>query len=78
MPPNLSFKVISVSLRSHCQGMLWNGRRILVWNMEDAQNGMEDLKNGMEDMAFHTSILTTYYIQTYNKLQSNAIDTAYQ
>ena len=29
--------------------MVWNGRRILVWNMEYAQNGMEDLKNGMED-----------------------------
>ena len=29
--------------------MLWNGRRILVWNMEDAQNGMEDLKNEIED-----------------------------
>ena len=29
--------------------MIRNGRRILVWNMEDAQNGMEDLKNGMED-----------------------------
>ena len=29
--------------------MVWNGRRILVWNMEDAQNRMEDLKNGMED-----------------------------
>ena len=22
-------------------GMEWNGRGILVWNMEDAQNGME-------------------------------------
>ena len=36
-----------------CYGMewkiVWNGRRILVWNMEDAQNGKEDLKNGMED-----------------------------
>ena len=29
--------------------MVWNGRRILVWNMKDAQNGMEDLKNEMED-----------------------------
>ena len=29
--------------------MEWNGSRILVWNMEDAQNGMENLKNGMED-----------------------------
>ena len=29
--------------------MVWNGRKILVWNMENAQNGMEDLKNGMED-----------------------------
>ena len=28
--------------------MAWNGRRILVWKMEDAQNVMEDLKNGME------------------------------
>ena len=27
----------------------WYGRRILVWNMENAQNGMENLKNGMED-----------------------------
>ena len=36
-----------------CHGMewkmVWNGREILVWNMEDAQNGMEDLKNGIED-----------------------------
>ena len=31
------------------KALLWNGRKILVWNMEDAQNGMEDLKNGMED-----------------------------
>ena len=29
--------------------MVWNGRRILVWNMEDTQNGMENLKDGMED-----------------------------
>ena len=40
-------------LRRACYGMewkiVWNGRRISVWNMEDAQNGMEDLKNGMED-----------------------------
>ena len=37
--------------------MVWNGRRILVWNMEDAQNGMEGLKNGMEDRLpyFHTN-----------------------
>ena len=26
-----------------------NGRRILVWNVENAQNEMEDLKNGIED-----------------------------
>ena len=30
--------------------MVWNGWRILVWNVEDAQNGMEDLKNGMENL----------------------------
>ena len=29
--------------------MVWNGRRILVSNMEEAQKGMEDLKNEMED-----------------------------
>ena len=29
--------------------MVWNGSRILLWNMEDAQNGMEDLINGMKD-----------------------------
>ena len=28
--------------------IVWNGRRILEWNMEHAQNGMEDLENGME------------------------------
>ena len=39
--------------------MVWNGRRILVWIMEDAQNGMEDLKNGMEDRLpyFHTNYI---------------------
>ena len=29
--------------------MVRNERRIFVWNMADAQNGIEDLKNGMED-----------------------------
>ena len=56
--------------------MVWNGRRFLVWNMEDAQNGMEDLKNGMEDRLPY-SILTTY-IKTYNKLQSNSIRYQYE
>ena len=40
-------------------------------------NGMEDLRNGMENRFpyFHTNQLTTS-IQTYNKAQSNTIDTA--
>ena len=46
-----------------------DGWRILVWNMEDAQNGMEwngmeDLKNGMEDrLPYSLTIfkLTTNY-----------------
>ena len=43
--------------------MEWNGRRILVWNMEDAQNEMEDLKNGMEDRlpCFHTNYIYSIY-----------------
>ena len=44
-------------------------------------NEMENLKNGKEHRLsyFHTFMLTTYeHIQTCNKLQSNAIDTAYQ
>ena len=45
--------------------------RCLEWN------GMEDLTNGMEDRLPYFHTITTY-IQTYNKLQSNAIDTAYQ
>ena len=42
--------------------IVWNGRRILVRNMEDAQNGMEDLKNGMEDRlpCFHTNYISVY------------------
>ena len=37
--------------------MVGNGRRILIWNMENARNGMEDLKNGMKDRLpfFHTN-----------------------
>ena len=43
--------------------MARNGRRILLWNMEDAQNGMEDLKNGMEDRLpyFHTNHIYNIY-----------------
>ena len=42
--------------------MVWNGR-ILVRNIEDAQNGMEDLKNGMEDRLpyFHTNYIHSIY-----------------
>ena len=47
--------------------MVWNGRRILVWNMEDAQNGVEDLKNGMEDMAFHTNYILYSNLQQITK-----------
>ena len=36
--------------------MVWNGRRILVWNMEKTQNGMEDLKMEWK-IVFHASIL---------------------
>ena len=45
-----NYKFMSrVSITGHAMKwkMVWNGRRILVWNMKDAQNGMEDLKNGM-------------------------------
>ena len=69
---------VSVLHRSCRQGMLWNGMewkmvwngwRILVWNMEDAQkrNGRFEKWNGRS-----FSILTTYaaYIKTYNKLRS--------
>ena len=43
--------------------VVWNGRRILVWNMEDAQNRMEDLKNGMEGRFpyFHTKCKYNIY-----------------
>ena len=44
--------------------MVWNGRRILVWNMEDAQNEME------WKVIFHTKYkYNIRYIKTYNKLQ---------
>ena len=47
--------------------IVWNGRRILVWNMEDAQNGMEWKIRKMErKLVFHTSIVTAY-IKTCNK-----------
>ena len=58
--------------------MVWNGRRILVWNMEDAQNGMEDLKNRREDRLPYFHINYICCIKTYNKLQSTTIDTEYQ
>ena len=43
--------------------MLWYGRKILVWNMENAQNGMEDLKNGMEGRLpyFHANYIHSIY-----------------
>ena len=49
--------------------MEWNGSRILVWNMEDAQNGMENLKNGMEDRPpyFYTNYI--YSTGIYQNLQ---------
>ena len=42
--------------------MVRNGKRILVWNMEDAQNGMKDLKNGMQHRLpyFHTNFIPVY------------------
>ena len=49
--------------------IVWNGRRILVWNMEDVQNGMEDLKNEMEGRLsyFHTN----YKFYLFIELQHN-------
>ena len=43
--------------------MVWNGRRILVWNMEDVQNGMEELKHGMEARLsyFHTNCIFQHF-----------------
>ena len=45
---------------------IWNGRRISVWNIEDAQNGME------WKIVFYTNYLLGYtvYIKTYKKLRS--------
>ena len=69
------------------QGMLWNGvENGMEWKddfgMECGRcsewNGMEDLKNGMEDGLSCFRINYIKYIQTYNKLQSVAKDTAYQ
>ena len=52
------------------QSMLWNGRRILVWNMEDAQNGMKDLTNGMEDDLpyFHTNYVDSPICQNLQQI----------
>ena len=50
--------------------MAWNGTRILVWNMKDAQNGMEDLKNGMEGRLLYFHI--NYIYSIYQKLQQIA------
>ena len=36
--------------------MEWNGRRILVWNMEDAQTGMKD-----GPPYFHTNYIYSIY-----------------
>ena len=49
--------------------MEWNGKRILVWNMEDAQNGTEDLKNGMEDRLpyFHTNYIIIFKLKQITK-----------
>ena len=44
----------------------------MVWNMEDAQNGMEDLKNVMEDRLPYFHINYIQYISKFkNKLQSS-------
>ena len=46
--------------------------------MEDVQNGMEwKIWKMKRKIVIHTSILPTY-IQSYNKLLSNPMDTAYQ
>ena len=58
---------VHIPLTRACFGMewkmVWKGRRILVWNMEDTQNGMEDLKNGMEGRLpyFHTNCIYSIY-----------------
>ena len=55
--------------------MLWNGIYyggiILVWNMEDAQNGMEDFKNLMVDRLpyVHTNYIYSISTGLYQNLQ---------
>ena len=61
------FEVLSTT-----EETLFNRRRIVVWNMEDAPNEMEDLKNGMEGPLpyFRTKYKhSRLYIKTYNKLR---------
>ena len=45
---NLSIDAVGRACYGMEWKMVWNERRILVWNMEDAPSGMEGLKNKME------------------------------